>query len=156
MRQSNRCRKPCLTDCKPLNLKKTSSHEVLEGPFVAFMLQVLYFAFFCLIFSNAELSGYKRVQKHTLKLKNPDPTKIENETSFTNAILNTENIHTMSGIAWEGFASQCSVVEFNEMKDYIRHDKRNFKCKIERLSEKQSAIKEIIRSTSRTSFQRQC
>lgn len=87
----------------------------------------------------------KTTHKHTLKLKNKEPTVIENDTVFTEALKQAKTIRSLNTMEWENFVVNCSEDELKEMKDYMKHDKANIACKIERLAEKTSQIKSIIR-----------
>ncbi|CAJ1454353.1 unnamed protein product [Effrenium voratum] len=90
-------------------------------------------------------TGTKTTHKHTLKLKNREPTDISNDGIFSQAISQAKSIHQLSKLDWGNFVSGCSTEELKSMKTYMKENKANFVCKVERLAEQTGHIKTIMK-----------
>lgn len=84
-------------------------------------------------------------KKHILKLKNEPATIIQNDDIFSSAIKVAKDIHNAKNLKFSGFIKKCSDEQIHAMKHYMKHDKGNVACKIERLAEHTDGIKQLIK-----------
>ena len=87
----------------------------------------------------------KTTHKHQLKLKNKPPTTITDDGIFNQAVKQAKCIHSLPSISWKSFVGNCTIDELRAMKLYVKHDKSNFVCKVERLAELTASVQSIVK-----------